>query len=81
MTMSVGIFEAKTRLSELVEQVAGGGDAVVITKRGKPVARLLPPIAETSTVENALALLLAARKASTSSPGTLRELIDEGRRR
>jgi len=37
--MQVGIFEAKTRLSELLERVERGED-VVITRRGAPVARL-----------------------------------------
>lgn len=35
----VGIFEAKTRLSSLVDEVAKGGE-VVITRHGKPVAKL-----------------------------------------
>jgi len=35
----VNIHEAKTHLSRLMEQVAGG-DAVVIAKAGKPVAKL-----------------------------------------
>ena len=46
MTTEVGIFEAKTRLSELVDQVASNGDEIVITKRGRPVARLLPTQSE-----------------------------------
>ena len=37
----VGAFEAKTHLSALLEEVAGG-ETVVITKRGNPVARLVP---------------------------------------
>ena len=36
----VSLAEAKARLSELVERVEGG-EAVCITRRGKPVARLL----------------------------------------
>ena len=38
---SVGAFEAKTRLSELLERVAKG-EMFVITKHGHPVARLVP---------------------------------------
>jgi len=38
---SVGIFEAKTRLSSLIEEVVGG-ETVVLTKRGVPVARIVP---------------------------------------
>ena len=41
MTKSVGVHEAKTHLSRLLERVAGG-EEVVITHRGRPVARLLP---------------------------------------
>jgi prevent-host-death family protein len=37
----VGMHEAKTRLSQLVEQAEAGED-VVITRRGAPVARLVP---------------------------------------
>jgi prevent-host-death family protein len=35
----VGISEAKTHLSRLIEEAAAGND-VVTTRRGKPVARL-----------------------------------------
>ena len=81
MTVEVGIFEAKTHLSELVDQVASGGEDVLITKRGKPVARLVPISDGDSGVENALRLLLAAREASHPGAGSLRDLIDSGRRR
>ena len=37
----IGLFEAKTRLSELLERV-GRGPVYVITKRGRPVAELRP---------------------------------------
>ena len=79
MSMTVGLFDAKTRLSELVEQVANGGDDILITRRGQAVARLVP-IDESSEVERSLALLLAARESSKAGSGSLRELIDEGRR-
>jgi prevent-host-death family protein len=38
---TVGIFEAKTRLSALVEDAASG-EATTITRKGKPVARIIP---------------------------------------
>jgi prevent-host-death family protein len=41
MTKSVGVHEAKTQLSRLLEEVAAGGE-VVITRRGEAVARLSP---------------------------------------
>ncbi len=40
MTKSVGIHEAKTHLSRLINDVAGG-EEVVITRRGEEVARLV----------------------------------------
>jgi prevent-host-death family protein len=39
--VDIGAFEAKTRLSELLEQV-GRGRTYRITKRGKPIAELRP---------------------------------------
>ena len=37
---TVGIFDAKTHLSSLVDEVERGGE-VVITRHGKPVAKLV----------------------------------------
>jgi prevent-host-death family protein len=42
MAKSVGVHEAKTHLSRLLEDVQGG-EEVVITRRGEEVARLVPP--------------------------------------
>ncbi len=38
---TVGSHEAKTHLARLLDQVAQGAE-ITITKRGKPVARLVP---------------------------------------
>lgn len=38
---TINIHEAKTHLSRLLEQVAGG-DEIVIAKAGKAIARLVP---------------------------------------
>ncbi|MCX8017770.1 MAG: type II toxin-antitoxin system prevent-host-death family antitoxin [Rhodocyclaceae bacterium] len=39
----VSLFEAKTHLSRLVEQIATGAETeIVISRNGKPVARVLP---------------------------------------
>ncbi|MDP1612540.1 MAG: type II toxin-antitoxin system prevent-host-death family antitoxin [Sulfuritalea sp.] len=50
--LSVGIFEAKAQLSQLVERVAQG-EEVLVTRHGKPVARLVAP--EASSDVSALA--------------------------
>ena len=46
MTTSVGVHEAKTHLSRLLERVAAG-EEVEITNRGKVVARLVGPARRT----------------------------------
>lgn len=50
MTIHVNIGEAKTRLSELVA-AATRGEEVVITKAGKPTARLQPIDADAAEIE------------------------------
>jgi len=74
----IALAEAKAHLSALVERVEASGDEIVITRRGRPAARLVP-VDDESALESALALLLAAREASTPGSEDLRELIDEGR--
>jgi prevent-host-death family protein len=39
---TVGAAEFKVRCLELIDQVAATGNAITITKRGQPVARLVP---------------------------------------
>ena len=46
----VGVHEAKTRLSELLREVAEGGE-VVVTKSGRPVARIVPVSSEAGRVD------------------------------
>ncbi|HEY7579981.1 MAG TPA: type II toxin-antitoxin system prevent-host-death family antitoxin [Acetobacteraceae bacterium] len=38
---SIGAYEAKTRLSELLDRVEKG-EQIVITRHGRPIARLVP---------------------------------------
>jgi prevent-host-death family protein len=46
----IGMHEAKTKLSQLVERAAAGED-IVIQRNGTPVARLVP-VAPTSSLES-----------------------------
>ena len=40
---TVSLFDAKTHLSRLIEQIASGiEDEIVISRNGKPVARVVP---------------------------------------
>lgn len=76
----VSAFQAKTRLSELLRETERG-QSFIIRRRGKAVARLLPPTTE-ETSPDLPELLTAFREIRQRIPGTLkvRELIEEGRR-
>jgi prevent-host-death family protein len=41
MAKPINIYDAKTRLSELVDR-ASGGEEIIIAKAGRPAARLVP---------------------------------------
>lgn len=38
----VGLFEAKTKLSEICSQVANNREEIVVTRLGKPYVRIVP---------------------------------------
>jgi prevent-host-death family protein len=77
--ITVGAFEAKTHLSALLERVAGG-EEVVITKHGKPIARLVSATAaDRATVDDAVEQLKRLRKGTTLGGLSWKELRDEGR--
>ena len=78
--LTIGAFEAKTHFSALLERVARG-EEVIITKHGKPVARLVPAaVVDRSRVDQAIARLKALRNGCTLGGLSWRELRDEGRR-
>ena len=79
-TITVGAFEAKTHLSALLDRVAGG-EEVVITRRGKPVARLVSVVhTDRARVNEAFAALKALRTGTTLEGLSWKALRDEGRR-
>ena len=60
MTMKrIGIFEAKTKLSEVCEAVAASGEPLTVTKRGKPLVRIEPCREESLTIVDRRAAYLA----------------------
>jgi prevent-host-death family protein len=78
--ITVGAFEAKTHLSSLLERVAGG-EEVVITKHGKPVARLVSAAhIDRERVNDAYERLKLLRKGTTLGGLSWQELRDAGRR-
>jgi prevent-host-death family protein len=78
--ITVGAFEAKTHLSSLLERVAQG-EEIVITRHGKPLARLIPvAIADRSRIDHAISKLKLLRKGSALESLSWQKLRDEGRR-
>jgi prevent-host-death family protein len=51
---TVGAAEFKARCLELMDRVATTGNAIIITKRGKPVARLAPVASRRRSLVGAL---------------------------
>ena len=79
---SVGCYEAKTHLPRLLGQVEKG-ETITITRRGKPIARIVPAVLETRNVAALVEEMLAYRDHHGPVLGsdlTVREMIDEGRR-
>ena len=78
---TVGAYEAKTHLSELLERVEAG-EEITITKHGAPVARLVPVKKEASQKERRAAVERIQKLATGLSLGGLKikDLITEGRR-
>lgn len=78
---SINFYEARTHLSELLDQVARG-KRILITRRGKPAALLSPPPVEaTKDVKQVIAEMKALRHGNTLGKGlSIRRLLEEGRR-
>lgn len=80
MTIQIGSYEAKTRLSELLREVQAG-QRYTITLRGEPIAELVPPTGGTAGDAAAAAaqmreLMLGAAPIKGLD---LKALIDDGR--
>jgi prevent-host-death family protein len=77
---SVGLFEAKTHLSALVERVAQG-EEITITKHGVAVAVLAPAVNRRKKDPRKVAERIRALRRGARLEGvTIRQLIEEGRR-
>lgn len=80
MPLQVGAFEAKTQLSKLLER-AQRGERIIITRRGIPVAQLTAIGGEKAADSpRVIEELKAIRGRTRPAPGSIRELIEEGRR-
>ncbi len=80
MHPEIGSYDAKTRLPELLREIAAGR-AFTITLRGKPVADLVPsrPAAR-SDRRAAIAAMRAVPKLRVPKGQSARAWVDEGRK-
>ena len=76
----VGAFEAKNKLGTLLDWVEQG-EQVLITRRGKAVARLVPADTGIDRVKARRAAdgILAARKSLRLAGLEIKDLVEEGR--
>jgi prevent-host-death family protein len=83
--ITVGSFEAKTKLAELLDKVEAG-ETVTITRRGKAVAKLVPALVDAEERARRRALIEEIKRKRVgwdkgAKPGsTIPELIKAGRR-
>jgi prevent-host-death family protein len=76
----VGAFEAKSKLGQLLDWVEAG-EEVVITRRGRIVAKLVPPGGIDRTRAQAAARRIRERRKGVTLGGLkIKDLINEGRR-
>ena len=79
-TMEIGAFEAKNKLGTLLDWVENG-EEIVITRRGKPVARLVPAevAADREAARRAADAIRARSVGVTLGGASIKELVNEGR--
>ena len=78
--VKIGAFEAKTQFSALLERVAAGED-VIITKHGRPIARLTKAdVADKAEIDAAIKRIKELRKGTTIGEGGWKAARDEGRK-
>jgi prevent-host-death family protein len=82
---TVGAYDAKSRLSELLDRVERG-EQIVITRHGKPIARLVPEGVHDRESAHAAVARIRALRAKLAARGVnlsdaeIRALRDDGRR-
>ncbi len=75
---TVGLFEAKQKLSEIVER-ASEGERIGITRRGKLAAVIVPAQPETSLKDIFDDIERIRKRARRPKGFRLKDLIEEGR--
>ena len=76
---TIGAYEAKNHLGRLLDRVAQG-ERITITRKGVPVAQLVPVSPDVGDAAAVAADLRRLRQAVRLAGTTLREMIEDGRR-
>jgi prevent-host-death family protein len=77
---TVGVYEAKTHLAQLLDRVAKG-ERITITRHGVPVATLSPAEPEDRRpVREVIEELKRFRRGNRLKGLTIRQMIEEGRK-
>lgn len=75
----VGAFEARKHLARLLDRVAQG-ESLTITRRGKPVARLVPVAGDHERALEAAARIFERRHVKLAPVTELMKTVHEGHR-
>ncbi len=75
---TIGSYEAKTHWAAVMRQVMAGQE-ITITKRGIPVARLIPEPGQPALLQNTADELKALRKGICLDGNNWKDMRDEGR--
>ena len=77
----IGAFEAKNNLGSLLDRVEKG-EEIVITRHGKPVARMVreDKMRDRQAARNAANAIIASSKGVHLAGPSIKDLIEEGRR-
>jgi prevent-host-death family protein len=78
---TVGAFEAKTHLAELLDRVSRG-ETIIITRHGVPAARLVPVAAVQGKLshQDVVDGMRALRRRVKPDSMSVREMVEAGRR-
>jgi len=78
--MNIGIYEAKSKLSQLVEK-AEAGEEIILTRRGRPVAKIVnvAPAARRDRASLLREIRALARRVKIPRRVVIRDVVAEGR--
>jgi len=76
--MNIGTFDAKTHFSEIIEEVQKGKN-YTITKRGKPVAKIIP-FSDDNHLRKDIITQLFQYQSSSNDKFNILEAIKSGRK-